>query len=64
MNLCTVLVVKSGGNNLLEGIKRGWDCNTDICIKKLIIQDSTGSLSVLVADSFEHCNNRSIELLH
>jgi hypothetical protein len=64
VNLCKILVLKFGGNNLLERTEHRWDCNVNIFIKKGIILDSTGSLSVLVSDSFEHCNNSCMELLH
>ena len=56
--------MKFGGNNLLEGTEHSWVCNINICIKKCIILGSTGSSSVLVSDSFEHCNSSCMELLH
>jgi hypothetical protein len=88
------LVVKFGGNNLLEGNEHRCGCNinplnakfnplynmlallgthhllhvsriwVNICIKKCIILDFTGSLSVSVSDSFEHSNTSCVELLH
>lgn len=39
VNLCKILVVKFGGNNLLEGTEHRRDCNINIHIKKCIILD-------------------------